>query len=131
VLDGLIEQRLRLHEIGRYGFEETPLEEVDRQVEALAARFPDEPPSRRARAPGPGRERPAPGRGAPALGARLRRAAAGAARVRRRRGDPPLLRRGARPELARDGQPPPPIDQVRRADRALLRERRLNEEIDR
>jgi len=35
------------------------------------------------------------------------------------------------PELARDGQPPPPIDQVREQIRALLRERRLNEEIDR
>ncbi len=39
VLDGLIEQRLRFHEIDRYGFAEVPLEEVDDQYAAIEERL--------------------------------------------------------------------------------------------
>ena len=132
VLDGLIEQRLRLHEIGRYGFEETPLEEVDRQVEALAARFPDEAAFRA--------ELERLGLAESDLRQVVARQLSVLAYVEQRLG--PRVFVGVEeirryydeelvPELARDGQPPPPIDQVREQIRALLRERRLNEEIDR
>ena len=39
-LDLLIEQRLRLHEVDRFGFDETPLALLDRQMEETRARFP-------------------------------------------------------------------------------------------
>ncbi|MEP7011134.1 MAG: hypothetical protein ABJC13_12490 [Acidobacteriota bacterium] len=42
VLDQLIEQRLRSHEIDRSGFVEVPVEEIERQTAEIRARFPDE-----------------------------------------------------------------------------------------
>lgn len=39
VLDGLIEQKLRFHEIDRYGFATVPLEEVEEQFELLRRRL--------------------------------------------------------------------------------------------
>ena len=41
-LDLAIEQKLRLHEVDRFGFEETPLELVDRQMEEARSRFSSE-----------------------------------------------------------------------------------------
>ena len=130
VLDGLIEQRLRLHEIGRFGFEQTPLEEVDRQVEQIAARFPDEAAWRA--------ELARLGLGESDLRQIVARQLSVLAYVEERLGarvfvgvedvrryyEEELL-----PELERRGEPPPPIDQVREQIRGLLRERRLNEEI--
>ena len=43
VLDGLIEQRLRFHEIDRFGFEQVPVDEIERSVAEIRA------PLRRAR----------------------------------------------------------------------------------
>lgn len=132
VLDGLIEQRLRVHEIGRFGFEETPLEEVDRQVEALAARFPDAA-AYRAELERLGIEesdlRQIVARQLSVLAyveERLgSRVFVGVEEIRRYYEDE------LGPELVRRGEPTPPIDEVREQIRALLRERRLNEEIDR
>lgn len=42
VLDQLIEQRLRSHEIDRTGFVQVPVEEIERQIAEIRARFPDE-----------------------------------------------------------------------------------------
>lgn len=42
VLDQLIEQRLRSHEIDRSGFVQVPVEEIERQTAEIRARFPDE-----------------------------------------------------------------------------------------
>ena len=42
VLDELIEQRLQFHEIDRFGFEQVPVDEIQRRVAAIRARFPDE-----------------------------------------------------------------------------------------
>ena len=132
VLDGLIEQRLRLHEIGRFGFEDAPLAEVDRQLAALRARFADDAAYR----------------------AELARLGLTEAEVRqllarqlsilayveerlgprvfvgleeiRRHYDEELV-----PELARRGAPAPAIEDVREQIRALLRERALDAEIER
>ncbi|KAB2963548.1 MAG: hypothetical protein F9K18_08430 [Thermoanaerobaculia bacterium] len=132
VLDGLVEQRLRLHEIGRFGFEETPLEEVDRQVEALAARFPDEAAYRA--------ELERLGLAESDLRQLVARQLSVLAYVEQRLGPRVFvgvdeIRRYYEeelgPELARRGEPPPPIDQVREQIRALLRERSLNDEIGR
>jgi hypothetical protein len=41
VLDGLVDQRLRFHEVERYDFGPLSLEEVDGRVEEIRSRFPD------------------------------------------------------------------------------------------
>jgi hypothetical protein len=129
-LDGLIEQRIRLHEISRFGAEPAPLEQVERQLAALRARFPDEAAWR----------------------AELARLAMTEAEVRhllarqlsiltyveerlgprvfvgldeiRRHFDEVLV-----PELRRRGDPVPPIEDVREQIRAVLREQALDREI--
>lgn len=129
-LDGLIEQRIRLHEISRFGAEPAPLDQVERQLAALRARFPDEAAWR----------------------AELARLAMTEAEVRhllarqlsilayveerlgprvfvgldeiRRHYDEALV-----PELTRRGAPVPPIEDVREQIRAVLREQALDREI--
>lgn len=131
-LDRLIENRLRLHELERYGFDQAPLEEIDRRYQAIRERFATESEFRAELA---------------RLGlddTRLRQLVARQISILsfveerlgprvfvsvddiRRHYDAELV-----PELRRRGDEPPPIESVREAIRALLRERRLNEEIDR
>lgn len=131
VLDDLIDQRLRLHEVERYDVSQVSVAEVDRQVERI-------------------RERAG---GADALAAELRRLGLDEEGLRH------LLTRQLRvlayiderigprvfvdlddirayyetalaAEMARQGLPLPPLAEVREAIRRLLRERRLNEEIE-
>lgn len=131
-LDRLIEHRLRLHEIDRFGFEEAALGEVEVQFEHLRSRFPSEAAFR-------------------AELARLGLEEAGLRQLLARQLSVLLYveeRLGPRvfvgvddirkhydeelvPELHRRGEPAPPLDEVREAIRELLRSRRLNEEIDR
>lgn len=42
VLDSLIEERLRFHEIDRFGFEQVPMDEIERQVAAIRSGFTDD-----------------------------------------------------------------------------------------
>lgn len=42
VLNALIEERLRFHEIDRFGFEQVPVDEIERNVAKIRARFPDD-----------------------------------------------------------------------------------------
>ena len=39
VLDLMIEDRLRFHEIDRFGFDQVPVDEIERQVESSASSF--------------------------------------------------------------------------------------------
>lgn len=131
-LDGLVEQMIRQHEIARFGVEEAPLAEVEQQLEQLRARFA----------------------GDDAWRAELARLGLGEAEVRsllahqlavlrfveerlgprvfvsvddiRAHYDETLV-----PELVARGAEVPPIETVREAIRALLREVRLNREIER
>ena len=131
-LDRMIENRLRLHELDRFGFDQAPVEEIDRRYQNIRGRFATEAEFR----------------------AELERLDLDDTRLRllvarqisiliyveerlgprifvsvddiRRHYDELLV-----PELARSGEVAPPIETVREAIRALLRERRLNEEIDR
>lgn len=132
VLDQLIEQRLRVHEIGRFGFEEAPLAEVDRQVAALRARFPD--------AAAFAAELERLGLDESALRQLVARQLAVLAYVEERLG--PRVFVGVEdirhyydevlaPGLAARGEAAPPLETVREQIRGVLRERRLNDEIDR
>lgn len=42
VLNALIDERLRFHEIDRFGFEQVPVDEIERNVAKIRARFPDD-----------------------------------------------------------------------------------------
>jgi hypothetical protein len=47
VLDSLIVQRIRLHEVSRFGIEQVPVEAIEKQVETIRARFLSEEAFRR------------------------------------------------------------------------------------
>ena len=42
VLNALIDQRLQFHEVDRFGFQQVPVDEIEKRVAAIRARFPDE-----------------------------------------------------------------------------------------
>jgi peptidyl-prolyl cis-trans isomerase SurA len=132
VLDALIEERLRIHEVERYGFEQVPVEMIAEQVAAIRARFPsDEVFRRRLQALGMQLEG-------------LERLVAQQLQVMVYVDE--LL--GARvfvgleeieayyaqtlvPQLRAAGKPVPPLDEVREQIREVLRQGRLNQELER
>jgi hypothetical protein len=132
ILDQLIEQRLRFHEIDSFGFVELPTDEVEKGFEEIRARFAS---------------------GA-AFENRLERLGLEADSLRQLVARQFMVltyveeRLGPRvfvdlddirayyegtfvPEMRRRGADPPPLQNVREAIRAVLKEERLNEEIDR
>jgi len=130
-LDEWIERRLRLNEIARFGFEAAPLEEVERQVEQLRSRFPSEAAWQE--------ELASQGLGEAEVRQLLARQLAVLSYLEQRLGprafvgyeeiqryyDDELV-----PQLGALGEPVPPIDEVREAIRALLREQKLDREIE-
>ena len=131
-LDALIEQKLRLHEIARFGVEDAPLEEVDRQLERLRSRFADE---RAWQA-----ELARLGLAEAEVRQILARQLSVLAYVEQRLG--PRVYVGIEeirkyydevlvPKLEAAGEPVPPVDEIRESIRAVLREERLDSEIDR
>jgi len=131
-LDRLIEWRLQLHEIARFGFEEAPLAEVERQLERLKVSFPTESAwqselIRLNLTEAQVREI-------------LARQLSVLAYVEQRLGprvfvDVDDIRdyydRQLVPKLEAESEPVPPLEEVREGIRAVLREQRLNAEIDR
>ena len=134
-LDLLIEQRLRLHEVDRFGFEETPLELLERQMEETRSRFPSEEAFRA--------ELLRLGLDETTLRQLLARQLSVFAYVEERLGPRVFVsvddiaryyNEELVPELQRGGARAadlPTLESVRESIRAVLRERRLNEEIDR
>jgi hypothetical protein len=130
VLDGLVEQRLRVHEVERYGFGQVPVELIAEQVAAIRERFPSQEAFRQRLA---------------ALGMTmegLEQLVAQQLQVLTYVDE--LL--GARvfvgleeieahyhrvlvPQLQRGGQAIPPLDEVREQIREVLRQERLNQEL--
>lgn len=132
VLDGLIEQRLRLHEIARSRFGEVDVRAVEAEVERLRAEFPDEVAFQAKLAE------------LELDLARLRQLLAGQlltlAYVEERLGPRVFvgleeIRRHYEevlvPDLRARGAPVPPLEQVREPIRELLKEQRLDVEIAR
>jgi len=129
-LDNLIEQRLRFHQVDRYGFTELPVEQVAARYAEMVARFPSPE----------------------AFRARVGELGVSAESVRQLVAHRLMVltyveeRLGARvfvgldeiktyydavlaPELRKSGQPVPPIEEVRERIRSVLKEQRLNEEL--
>jgi parvulin-like peptidyl-prolyl isomerase len=131
VLGQLIDQRLRFHEIDRFGFEQVPVAQVDKDFKEIRARF----------------------KTAAELNQRLKEVGLTLAGLRQLVTRQRMVltyvdeRLGAKvfvstedieayyrdfltPELKKLNQPVPPVEQVREQIRAVLREQRLNREID-
>ena len=132
ILDGLIEEKLRFHEVDRFGFAEVPVDEVEEQFEAVRDRFPDEQ----------------------SFQARLQELNLNELGLRQLLARQVMVliyveeRLGARvfvgleeiqayydavlvPQLEASQDPIPPVREVREAIRQVLREELLNEEIER
>lgn len=132
ILDGLIEEKLRFHEVDRFGFAEVPVDEVEEQFEAVRDRFPD----------------------AQSFQARLQELNLNELGLRQLLARQVMVliyveeRLGARvfvgleeiqayydavlvPQLEASKEPIPPVREVREAIRQVLREELLNEEIER
>lgn len=131
VLEILIEQRVRLHEVNRYGLEQVPVEEIEAQVSAIRDRFESEEAFREQLA---------------AVGMDLatlrqlvarqliiyryfeeslgRRVFVGLEETREYYNDVLVPAAEAR------GEEPPPLEAVREEIRSLLREERLNAAIE-
>lgn len=131
-LDRLIENRLRLHELDRFGYDQASLEEIDRRYQRIRDRFAGEAEFRA--------ELERLGLDDVNLRLLIARQISILAYVEERLGPRVFvgvedIRRyfdeELRPQMAAKGETPPPIETVREQIRAVLRERRLNEEIDR
>jgi hypothetical protein len=132
VLVRLIDQRLRFHEIDRFGFAELPIEEVERQYQAFAEGFGSA---------GEFADRLAElGLDETGLKQLVARQIMVVTYVEERLG--PRVFVGLdditayydtvlTPEMAAQGQPLPPIQEVREQIRDVLKQQRLNQEIDR
>ncbi len=132
ILSLLIDQRLRFHEIDRFGFVQVPADQVEKNLAEIRGRFPD----------------------AAAYQRRLKELGISESGVKQlvtrelmvltyvdERLGPRVFvslddikayyRATLTPELAKQHQPLPPLDDVRESIRQVLHEQRLNQEIDR
>jgi hypothetical protein len=132
ILDLLIDERVRRHEVQRFGRADVPVADIERQVELIRARFAD----------GRTFQQQLAERGLDESGLRqlvARQLATDSyfreilgPRVQVDRDDIQLhYETTLVPQLEAQGLPVPPIDDVREHIRALLRAQRLNREIER
>jgi hypothetical protein len=132
VIDGLIEQRLRFHEVDRSGFHRVPVTEIEARVADIAAAFPDrEAFLRRLAELGMNEQE---------VRQLVARQIAVLTYVTERLGARVFVgfedirayyQESVVPDLERRGEPVPPLDEVREAIRAVLHEQRLNQELER
>jgi parvulin-like peptidyl-prolyl isomerase len=132
VLDALIEERLRFHEVERYGFEQVPVEMIAKQVASIRARFPSEDAFHRRL-----QQLGMPLEGLEQLVAQQlqvmvyvdellgARVFVGLEEIEA------YYQRTLAPQLRAAGEPVPPLDEVRERIREVLRQQRLNEELQR
>ncbi|HEV2844492.1 MAG TPA: SurA N-terminal domain-containing protein [Thermoanaerobaculia bacterium] len=131
VLNALIEERLRFHEMDRFGFEQVPVTEIDTQVSAIRGRFPDEAAFQKAlKEVGLDRKR---------LRQLVARQLLTYTYVDERRGPRVFVsledinryyRDVLTPKMQQDKQPVPPLEEVRDQIREILRQQKLTEEIE-
>ncbi|MBV8203101.1 MAG: hypothetical protein JOZ15_21000, partial [Acidobacteria bacterium] len=131
VLDDLIAQRLRFHEIDRFGLEQVPVDQIEKQVAEVRARFKDEAAYRQKL-----REV---GLDEAALRQLMAHQLEVLAFVDERLGPQVFVslddiaayyKTVLTREMQQQRQPVPPLDEVRDKIREVLRQQRLTEEID-
>jgi peptidyl-prolyl cis-trans isomerase SurA len=131
VLNDLIEERLRFHEIDKFGFEQVPVDEIEKNVAKIRAHFPDDASFQKA----------------------LREVGLDANKLRQLVAHQLLVltyvdeRLGPRvfvsledinryyrdvltPEMQHRGQPVPPVEDVREDIREVLKQQRLTQEME-
>lgn len=132
VLNGLVADRLRLHEIDRFGLAQVPVDEIEKGVAAIRERFPDDEAFRKALRQV--------GLSLSALRQLVARQLIVLTYVDELLGPrifltPEEIERYYRTELTREmqrqGAAVPPLDDVREQIRDVLRQRKLNQELDR
>jgi hypothetical protein len=132
VLDDLVAQRLRFHEIERFGLEQVPVDQIEKQVAEVRGRFKDEAAFRRALKEV--------GLDEASLRQLVARQLEVLAFVDERLGPQVFVgldevaayyRDVLTPQLQKQRLPVPPLPSVREQIREVLRQRRLTEEIDR
>lgn len=132
ILDDLVEQRLRFHEIDRYGFEQVPVDLIEKNVADIRARFPNDEAFRKTlRDLGLTQQ---------ALRQLVARQLMVLTHVEEQLGPRVFVsldditqyyRTTFTQEMQRQKAPVPPLDDVREQIRTVLKERRLNQELDR
>lgn len=130
VLNALIEERLRFHEIDRFGFEQVPVDMIEKNVAQIRASFPSEEAFRKTlRDLGLSQQ---------ALRQLVARQLMVLTHVEEQLGPRVFVsldditayyRNVLTPEMQKRKQPVPPQDEVRDQIRAVLKEQRLNEEL--
>jgi parvulin-like peptidyl-prolyl isomerase len=130
VLDALIDERVRFHEIDRFGFSEVPGEEVDEQVAAIRARFASQAAFTKALAEV--------GLNQQGLRQLVARQILVLTYVDERLGARVFVslddvtryyKNSLTPEMQKKGQPVPPLEEVRDQIREVLKQERLNQEL--
>jgi hypothetical protein len=131
VLDDLVAQRLRFHEIDRFGLEQVPVDQIEKQVAEVRARFKDEATfSQKLREVGLDET---------ALRQLMARQLEVLTFVDERLGPQVFVslddvaayyKNVLTPEMQKQRLPVPPLDEVRDKIREVLRQQRLTEEID-
>lgn len=131
ILDDLVEQRLRFHEIDRYGFEQVPVDLIEKNVADIRARFPNDEAFRKTlRDLGLTQQ---------ALRQLVARQLMVLTHVEEQLGPRVFVsldditqyyRTTFTQEMQRQKAPVPPLDDVREQIRTVLKERRLNQELD-
>ena len=130
VLDDLIDQRLQFHEVDRFNFEQVPVDEIQKRVAEIRARYPDEAAFQKA---------------LKEVGLDLKGLRQLVARqllvltyVDERLGarafvEPEDINRYYRdvltPEMRKRGQQPPPLDEVREDIRETVKQQKLTQEM--
>jgi peptidyl-prolyl cis-trans isomerase SurA len=132
VLDDLVAQRLRFHEIERFGLEQVPVDQIEKQVAEVRARFKDDATFRR--------QLHEVGLDEASLRQLMARQLEVLAFVDERLGPQVFVglddiaayyRNVLTPQLQKQRLPVPPLDNVREQIREVLRQQRLTGEIDR
>ena len=131
ILDDLVEQRLRFHEIDRYGFEQVPVDLIEKNVADIRARFPNDEAFRKTlRDLGLTQQ---------ALRQLVARQLMVLTHVEEQLGPRVFVsldditqyyRTTFTQEMQRQKAPVPPLDDVREQIRTVLKEQRLNQELD-
>ena len=131
VANSLIEERLRFHEIDRYGFEQVPVEEIEQNVAKIRAQFPDEAAFKKALQDV--------GLDLKGLRQLVARQLLVLAYVDERLGARVFVsqddisryyRTVLTPEMQKRGQPVPELDDVREDIREVLKQQRMNQELE-
>lgn len=131
ILNDLVEQRLRFHEIDRFGFEQVAVDQIEKHVAEVRARFPNEEAYRKAlRDLGISHQ---------ALRQLVARQLMVLTHVDEQLGPRVFVsldditryyQNVFTPAMQKSGQAVPPLEDVREQIRTVLKEERLNQELD-